>query len=159
MINFCNICNQRVANHDRNARCNLCNTHIHLKCLPIYNEEDNNYATSTTGHWTCTKCLSEIFPFYDIDDIAQTIQHSNEQEVYNIESLNNMIFNPTDLNEEDSNDDLDPDNNYYNPLINQQMMGCKYYRTHELNTQVGKNLQTQFSLLNMNIRSLPKKLQ
>ena len=73
---------------------------------------------------------------------------------YTLDMLNSMIFNPMDDNEEEEYDDLDPDKNFYNPIINNITQGCKYYSIPNLNSEISKKNQPQLSLMSMNIRSL-----
>jgi hypothetical protein len=49
MINTCNVCNKRVKSHDKFTRCTLCSYNTHFKCLPIYDEDDYNYAQNPNG--------------------------------------------------------------------------------------------------------------
>ena len=94
MTNTCNVCNKRVKSHDKFTRCTLCSYNTHFKCLPIYNEDDYNYAQNTNGNWSCTTCLKQVFPFYEVEDNEQLQQQSIDNITISIEQLNNMIFNP-----------------------------------------------------------------
>jgi hypothetical protein len=67
-----------------------------------------------------------------------------------------MLFQPFDVNEIDEINDLDPDTNFYNPLINQNITGCKYFNYEQLNSETKSNSQHHFSNFCFNIRSLPK---
>ena len=154
---YCNICKKRVTPHENTAVCNLCSKPSHLRCLPIYNTEDNNYATNTNGHWSRTLCLETNFPFFSIEDsdFNQQVTSSRTNHIHDFESLDNMLFHPFEINEIDVPNDLDPDENYYNQ-INQNISECKYYNFEQLNTETSTKPQNQFSNLCFNIRSLPK---
>jgi hypothetical protein len=159
MVNqLCNICKKRVKQHDNFATCSLCNHPSHFKCLPIYSIEDNIYATNPNGHWSCTNCLSDIFPFSSIedDDLIQAVINKQSEHIHDIDALNNLIFQPFEINELDEISDLDPDSNYYNPLINQNITGCKYLNFEQLNSETNSRTQNICSNMSFNICSLPK---
>ena len=157
-ITHCIICKKRVQNHEGIASCNLCNHPSHFRCLPIYTDEDNTYATDPNGHWSCPTCLSIIFPFNSIedDDNIQLEIRNHTNNMHNIETLNEMIFQPFEINDMEEINDLDPDSNFYNPFINQNITGCKYYNFDQLNKETNSNSLNHFSTFCFNIRSLPK---
>jgi hypothetical protein len=70
--------------------------------------------------------------------------------------LDQMIFQPFELNDLDEVNDLDPDNNFYNPLNNLYPTSCKYYNPDQLNKETNSKTQNHLSNLTFNIRSLPK---
>ena len=158
MENTCEICKKRLQRHEKKAPCNICFKSTHLRCLPNYSESDKEYALNSNGHWTCTCCLANIFPFYNVDDNDTLLHEINEQieHIHDIDALNSLIFHPFELNDIDDFNDLDPDQNYYNPLMNQSLLNCKYYYTDQLNAETHTRTSEQISLLCMNIRSLRK---
>ena len=158
MDNTCEICKKSVRCHEKMALCNLCNKYTHLRCLPTYNVSDNEYATANHGHWTCTYCLANIFPFFNIEENNNLIHEINEisRQTHDIDHLNSLIFHPFELNDTDDYNDLDPDQNYYNPIMNQRLLACKYYHPDQLATDLHSKEKIQLSIFCMNIRSLRK---
>jgi exonuclease III len=51
---------------------------------------------------------------------------------------------------------LDPDQNYYNPIMNQRLLACKYYHPDQLATDLQNKEKIQLSIFCMNIRSMRK---
>jgi hypothetical protein len=74
---LCTLCNKRVKPHDVSVTCTLCSRPTHSQCLPIYTTDDFNYAANTNGHWSCTSCLENIFPFYSIESNENIHQELN----------------------------------------------------------------------------------
>jgi hypothetical protein len=158
MANRCPTCDKKVTRQQYKVTCTLCRKSTHYKCLPTYNDQDIEYAKSPNGHWSCTYCLQNLFPFSNLEENDWIINDCTNENIHDIESLNEMIFNPFDLNEIDEEDDLDPDNIFYGPIMQQNVLGCKYYNTQTLNLETNsKPLNSvQLSMLTLNIRSLPR---
>jgi hypothetical protein len=160
LIIYCNACSKRAKQHERYAICSLCSLPTHLSCLPIYLMDDANYATNPNGHWTCPTCLATHFPFFSLDneDISQQSTAEYSQNMHDLDSLNNMLFQPFEMNDIDMEhtDDIDPDSNYFNPIMNQNLSGCKYYNFEQLNQVTSTHTQNHFSQFCLNIRSLSK---
>ena len=154
----CSICNKRVKNHESIVNCTLCKLPTHSRCLPIYSLDDIAYATNENGHWSCTSCLADIFPFHQIENNEEIQIELNNQtnNMLDIEALENMIFQPFEIDNVDESSDLDPDNNFYNPIVNQNILGCKYYNFDQLNRATQAKNPNQLSNFCLNIRSLPK---
>ena len=157
-IQSCTICTKRVKTHEKIVICHLCTLPSHYQCLPIYSIEDITYANNPNHHWTCPTCLATIFPFNNVEN-DQHFQHeinSHSPNPHNFETLDQMIFQPFKLNDEDEINDLDPDNNFYNPLNNLHPSSCKYYYPEQLNNITCSKTQNHLSNLTFNIRSLAK---
>jgi hypothetical protein len=158
LILHCNVCKKRAKRHENYAVCNLCSLPTHYQCLPIYQNEDNIYASNPNGHWSCPTCLENNFPFFSVENdyFSQQINITHTDLIHNIDSLNDMIIQPFDMNDMEEINDLDPDSNHFCPLINQNLTGCKYYNFDKLNQETSQINQNHFSHLCFNIRSLPK---
>ena len=160
LIMYCNACSKRAKQHEKYAICSLCSLPTHINCLPIYLDEDTSYATNQNGHWTCPTCLENHFPFFSLgnDDVSHQLTIEYSQNMHDLDSLNDMIFHPFELNDMDMDhtDDLDPDSNYFNPIMNQNLTSCKYYNFDQLNQETSKHTQNHFSQFCLNIRSLSK---
>ena len=57
-----------------------------------------------------------------------------------------MIFQPFDMNDMEEINDLDPDSNYFGPLINQNPTSCKYYNFDQLNHETSQINENHFFL-------------
>jgi hypothetical protein len=102
--------------HAYTVKCTVCNQYLHDKCLPIYLTIDLEYAKDESNGWTCPGCLAVIFPFNDIEtnlSLLETINNPINLTI-DVELLNSMVYDPLDLNEDDSEgalSDIDPDQN------------------------------------------------
>ena len=152
----CNICKKGITQHVSIIQCSLCKLPVHSKCLPLYMEEDIQYARTPSNHWSCTKCLSEIFPFYNLtndDDILSCIKDIAPQ---NLEALENMLFDPFELNEDGGIlDEIDPDSNFYNIHANSLINTSKYLQPELVCSATNKTkLPMNLSVFSLNIRSM-----
>ena len=157
MPNKCSKCLKRILSHENSIKCGLCQQYIHVNCLPIYNEEDIEYARNPNNNWSCISCLKSLFPYNSVEnnnDIQREINHTENQ--YDITLLDEMIINPFDIDEVNNDDDLDPDNNYFIPTYNQSLSSCKYYNIESLNKIIETKENPTLSIYSHNIRSLPK---
>ena len=157
MANYleCPICYKRLTQHVPTLPCSTCNLNVHISCLPFYSDSDILTAHENNKHWICTKCLSNLFPFYcieDTHDFLNTIQNVNLPNLLNIE---NMLFDPFNTNQDGGAlDDLDPDDGYYNLQNIFNNNTCKYSYPDQLADKI-KNwtLPPNISILHHNIRN------
>jgi hypothetical protein len=147
--------------HEKCLLCSTCNSSVHQKCLPLYLPDDVTYASNPVNQWSCTTCLQNLFPFYNIEtdsDIHSTIiNHNHIGPDLNI--LDELIFNPFNDDTTESTDELDPDQNFYQSFNTPGTKSCKYYYPDQINST---NLNTSDALLSMfhlNVRSLPKNIR
>ena len=154
----CDLCKHRVLRHSRKLECYICQKYFHLRCLP-------NTVITEDRQWMCHCCCAEIFPFNRSDD-------DNEYR-YNVNSFfndlnhdpqhnNPLLFNPFDMNDESlflPLHDVDPDFNFYNEMAEfNSRHECKYYLEKSFNRNLGDQADNAFSILHLNIRSIPKNL-
>jgi hypothetical protein len=118
--------------HNNTAKCSACDSHWHAKCLPVYSTEDFLYASNATNNWTCPHSLRDLFPFNDIDnniDFIQAITNPISNTI-DIESLESMIYDPFDTNNNDEEgflSDIDQDKNCLGEIRGTTISECKYY--------------------------------
>jgi hypothetical protein len=109
----CPICNKRFTQHVPIIHCSTCSLDVHVSCLPFYTNADILVINESPNHWSCTKCLSTLFPFFEIEetsDLINTILYINHPIPFDIE---NMLYDPFDTNQDGGAlDDLDPDDGY-----------------------------------------------
>jgi hypothetical protein len=89
------------------------------------------------------------------------VEHNNETNVsthhiHDIEALNALVSHPFEISESEESNDLDPDNNFFLPTIDNSLTTCKYYNIDQINNDISVKQSNQFSILGLNIRSLPK---
>jgi hypothetical protein len=90
-------------------------------------------------------------------------EHSASQIINNFKNLDAMEFNPFDFNDDDTllSYNPDPDLEYYNEMTYlENVSNCKYY-AEESFSQKCENISANsncFSLIQFNIRSVPKNL-
>jgi len=116
------------------------------------------------GNWYC--CLDSYLPFNhysDDDDYRDALLSyfsGNTESIFN--HLNNLQFNPFQLNETESVSpllDVDPDLNFFNDMsILNNVGNCEYYIEDSFNRKCTElnNIGTLFSVFHLNIRSAPK---
>ena len=108
--NDCPICCRGLTQHVPTLLRSVCKFNIHISCLPTYNDADILSANENIDHWTCTKCLYVIFPFYIIEnthDLINTFQNINH---ISLPDLENMLLDPfNNIQDGGALDDLDPE--------------------------------------------------
>jgi hypothetical protein len=114
--------------------------------------------------WSCPQCLYDLFPYNGIEsnnDFTQAIINPNNS-IIDFETLNNMVYDPFNDNDSDSEgilSDIDPDQNFLNDIRGKTISNCKYYQSAEHIETLGLNKQHQTSsYLHLNIRSIPRNL-
>jgi hypothetical protein len=105
----CKVCLKRIVNHEKTLQCTSCINPSHIKCLANYNDQDIIYASLSSNHWTCPKCLSELFPYNSIEDTQTFIDSIINPNNNNIEldKLVNMVYDPFEDNDDDGDGDLE----------------------------------------------------
>ena len=126
--------------------CDICKQWIHRKCALLSIEELQGLSMCE-DQWYCSKCLLDIFPFYDLEseELYSVISDIQDDKLYvDCNDLNLDLF---DLNTKQipSLDHIDP-NNVYIPS------SSKYYTIDDFNAKVSKS--DGFSILSVNIRSI-----
>ena len=152
----CPICNNHFTQHVPTILCSTCSLHVHVSCLPTYSDVDILSINENPNHWSCTKCLSIIFPFFEIEetpDFINTILYTNSPIPFDIES---MLYDPFDNNQDGGAlDDLDPDDGYYNLQNVFNSETCKYQYPDQLSSRIHSwTTQPNISILHHNVRSL-----
>ena len=157
--NKCRTCQRGVKQVDSSARCSNCEFPYHVKCLPLYQSTDLDYAKQSNNFWTCPYCLNELFPLNSLDN-DELVDFVKATDFNNIDHLNELLFDPYELNgERGVFEDIDPDDNYLNVLASQSIHKCKYYLPATLKSEIEKsNIPASLSLLHLNIRSTKKKI-
>ena len=158
----CGACSRRILAHAYRLCCTACQQVYHLKCISFLSKHDSVYVNRDTVPWICVNCTSSIFPFnhmYDDDEFYQSLKDEFESD-----DLNdcNKWFNMFDLSENTVSPlyDLDPDINYYQSVSALMGSDCKYFLENDFNLELEKREITDnnFSIIHINIRSLPRNL-
>ena len=156
---FCTLCNHRLLSHMNRLDCPLCHQTYHKKCIP--HDFINENGAFNSG--MCPDCLSQNFPFNQLeDDIFHNAVNSNNP-LFNRTQLEHLVFNPFDLDGVSLNQsdmmECDPDLNFYNNYICiQNVQNCSYYNDSSFNKIcMDKSMKSSsFSIIHFNIRSFAK---
>lgn len=164
MIDHCQICRRKLLTHSSKIKCNLCSKYCHVKCLPLFTDDDFNYAKNPDNLWYCTQCNSDIFPFNNCDDVIFNDLILDKKGIMSFNCLEENLFSPIEL--EDFSDsvfinDADPDANYFIQNCNGSLKQSKYYSLDKLIDEISTSQLyklIQFSMTHLNIRSSNKNL-
>ena len=167
MAYSCNICNKRLLRHARQLKCCTCSESCHLNCIPSVNATDSIYINRDTNNWLCMQCSQSIFPFNHIESNSEFYKTLKENCSFISENnLSQLVFNPFEnvddgLYFQSPLFDSDPDLQYFNDRTSVESVSqCEYYLEETFKKKVaefGVNNEV-FSLLHLNIRSIPKNL-
>ena len=167
-MNVCNICKRNVLPHSYHLTCAYCACHVHLSCLPQVTKTDSIYTQRTNNKWMCTECSENTFPFNHIDNENDFLSSlvENWQCLPNVPFalLPSQHFNPFEIDDNSESLsilDSDPDLQYYNDITYiESVSNCNYYLENTFSKkcedlEIGND---SFSMLQINIRSIPKNL-
>ena len=165
----CNICDRRILSHSTKLICFACRSHVHLQCLSCVTISDSIYTQRYTNNWLCTRCAENELPFNGIHDDNEFHQAISESWLscnqFSFEQIASMQFNPFETNDDQEIfpwHDIDPDLQYYNEMTHlENVSNCNYYVEDSFNKKCinDKTIDDRnFSLIQMNIRSIPKNL-
>lgn len=167
MCNQCKKCNGRLLSHSPSLVCCICIGQFHLKCLPSIDKDNSLYVNRMENNWICICCTSLIFPYNHLenDEFYRAIKEFQDV-VSNITCevplYNDLLFNPIDLNDSHLSvplADIDPDMHFFNETsVGENCCSSNYMMENDFVNKC-KELHindTNFSLMHMNIRSVPK---
>ena len=103
--------------------------------------------------------LFGYFPFNELNDIDLINELNNQNNlVYNLADLDELVFNQFEINNVCNNIDIDPNHNFFKDDVNfENFNNCKYYFVETLNlTESVNSIDNSLSMLNININSIPK---
>ena len=111
--------------------------------------------------------MSCCLPYNHIEDDSEFLNalygDSLERYCVPINRYSSRIFNPFEINEDESNvphGDIDPDTMYFNEISYKINMNSKYYLEKSFNEYIKKNNinNSSLAMMHLNIRSIPKNL-
>jgi hypothetical protein len=109
-----------------------------------------------TNHWSCPICIENFFPYHNIENSEDFVSAQIEMNNFNIDIANNVLFDPFDFNDDGGAlDDIDPDGNYFNIHATHITENCKYKYPNQLTNEI-KKINSNFSTMHLNIRSIKK---
>ena len=169
MANICSLCKRRLLSHSPILQCFVCKKFYHVTCLPYVTKDDCLYTERETNQWLCIVCSKSEFPFNHYDDEIDFLNVLSElwftySHNLSFESLTEKIFNPFELNNHHAPvpvDDIDPDIQYYNDISLGNVFHNSNYFIEDSFVEKCESLlidSSMFSLLHMNIRSIPRHL-
>ena len=149
--------------HSYTIYCVCCQREVHRNCTVL--SPDEFTLTRNNSHWYCRVCNEDIFPFNHIEndlEFRQALHDSNTSQCLDPDS---EIFDPFEINDDSDHiveyqGELDPDKNYFNQFSYHLSQSSNYYCEDSFNKctdqcNMNKDL---FSLIHLNIRSLPANL-
>ena len=163
----CPVCNKKVSPHMYKIKCSLCSNFVHRNCTSFSKDELNNLVLSKYAHWSCRLCKEAHFAFNHFDDedtfrrcvLELSLDNTNSSLIFSP----SMLYNPFDLNDEEDYipcADIDPDTEFYKSATYPMRSNSNYYNENSFNKSINKlfNNKRTFSLLHLNIRSIPANL-
>ena len=155
---ICPICHKKVKSFSKQIKCYNCHSLYHGNCIN-WTREDILYA----NNWHCNICLDDALPYHHVDDDADFMAAISEnifETNFMYKELDQMIFNPFEINDFIDNpmNDIDPDFHFYSEAHYIESTQCDYYLEDKFVSRISSSerLQRSLSLFHMNIRSLPK---
>lgn len=150
----CKWCKKKV--HNENLICQVCKCNFHKRCILLSKD-----VITDTQNWFCPDCVSQNLPLTHITndtEFLETIVNIMTDNHFEIDKLDNLVFNPFELNEDDFQPmyDIDPDVNFYASEIS-KLNECKYYHEDTFNEKIASfrhGNSNLFSIIHMNIRSM-----
>jgi hypothetical protein len=103
---------------------------FHVRCIPNICKTDSTHI-NRTNDWYCVHCISKELPFnhYLLDDdyIESLALFYETKTCTSMNELNNMVFNPFDLNENEKYVlyDINSDQHYFSQ-DNMNIPTCEY---------------------------------
>ena len=157
--NLCNSCNYNIAENQKSVICTICHNHYHYNkaCLRLANQLD---ALSSIVHaFTCYQCKDDCLPFTNVNNIsfqANFDDCSNNVSLNERQRLDNLVFEPLQLQPEDLTDIQTTD------YICQELSSnsnSSYYSTLEFaDTVQAQNIQNdRLSFIHLNIKCIRNK--
>ena len=160
MIKICSFCHEQV-NGPSFLQCLICNCYYHVNCLRLDFIQD----CSGVSSWYCIDCYSTILPYNHILDNSEFLSALSESWSEKVSSCisSDKQFLPFDFNIDDKQMKYlsnDPDTNYYNDISSTLVDYSKYYCEDSFIQKCNSDSldNHDFSLLHLNIRSIPKNL-
>jgi hypothetical protein len=117
MDNFpqCQICNKHFTQHVPTLNCTTCNNLTHISCLPLFTDNELEIAKNPENHWSCPICISNFFPFHDLENLHDLVNTLAGNDPINLDFLENLVFDVLEpIHEGGANEDIDPDEGFFN---------------------------------------------
>ena len=91
-ISKCSICQKKVKPNQSSIFCISCHHKVHIKCSHLSSDEILNF-NSKNSKWSCYNCISNCFPFKDVNNFSQFTFNSN----FNCSCLKSLSLNNIEL--------------------------------------------------------------
>ena len=163
-MSVCSICKHKIVRNACCIQCSVCRSYCHISCMPGVNKNDTIYTKRNENKWICIYCNEGLFPFNhfteDVDFSKCISENCNSCDKISISDLQNRLFNPFEFNNNlDYLCDTDPDDKYFN-VLSSNICNSDYYLEDSFKAKCSQNKYDSscFSLIHLNIRSVPKHL-
>ena len=91
----CDSCNKTVRSNQKRVLCDSCLNVTHAICADMKHHIVNS---RIPGHWTCPNCLHHVLPFFNVQDLNESLIEDNvddvERQNIHIESLQSNLIIP-----------------------------------------------------------------
>lgn len=159
MIVKCPLCHANVLSHSVSLQCCLCSSRLHAACLSL-TSKDVTVLSTKPYPWICSDCNGCVLPFNQCindDSFSESLFEFYHDGSITLSTIRDLVFNPFSLNEKNNIPlfEADPDVNFFNDNCT-KVNNSNYMFEDQFNELVsGIDSQNQFSILHLNIRSLP----
>ena len=164
ITSYCPICERKVLSHSKKLYCTCCCKHVHRNCCGLLGQDFETALQDIS--WFCRMCTETFLPFNHIENESTFLKAISEisqcKTVFENVLHNSKLFNPFDINEEETDiteyhGDLGPDKYYYNQFSHNLIKNCNYFVEDTFNKYLNRHHipNNAFSLLHLNIRSIP----
>ena len=152
--------------HSYTIYCVCCQREVNRNCTVL--SPDEFALARNNSHWYCKLCNEDIFPFNHIEndsEFRQALHDFNTSQCLDPLDPDSEIFDPFEINDDSDHiveyqGELDPDKNYFNQFSYHLSQSSNYYCEDSFNKCIDRcNMNKDlFSLIHLNIRSLPANL-
>ena len=155
---LCGEC-QNAVNNVVNIECCICRNIYHIKCAKMTKNDHRHMSAMDRMKWFCDQCIN-LFPFNHISVHDKFIAAISSTGIQNIPDYTDLVFNPLEINDNESNipiDEIDPDSYFYGLQQNIRDMCNSNYYTDEMFLQLANRndkYDKKLSMMHCNIRSL-----
>ena len=148
--NVCVVCSNTIKECHKDISCEICKLYVHKKCTNLKTKK-----LKRLNIWKCEKCSEGVNNSDDTGieceshDVINLNANVNVADI-NFDKYDRMLFNPLRFENMSKESEANNEN-----ILKSADIGCTYVTTEQLSQNIC-NQQANFTLFNLNIRSLNK---